>query len=1284
MDNKTIFVRTDKGEDEVRNKSGDLSGDIRRALLMVDGSATFGEIGKRAAPSLRNMLEEVLKKLEKEGFIEDSAKFGKIPRMIVPTKLVTPVKKPADEGLGELDFTGIFRAPTPEMMAAEAARAKAEAEAAARAQAEARTRQQEAEAARLKAEQEAAQARAKAELAKQQAAAEARAREEAERQAREKTEAVRKKAEQEAARLRAELEAAKVKAEAAIRARAEAEKRARDEAAHLKAEQEKLQAQLVKDRAVAETKARLKAEQEAAQMRAELEAEKARIEAEAKAREEAAQRVREEAEAVRIKAQQEAEAARLKAEQEATHAREEAEHIKQEAMAEARAREEAAEAARVKAEQEAAQMRAELEAEKARIEAEAKAREEAARKESERIKQEALAEARAREEAAEAARFKAQQEAEAARLKARQEAETARIEAEAEAERIRLDAEQEALAHEEAEAMQLRAEVEAGAQQQEQAACLKAEQEAARVREEFELTRQKAEAEERAQAEVARRFLDDMQQHVPEVSEAAGEKVDQEAEALLLQSAKNMAEAAGEADRSGPGAKQAARSSSATVLFFDVVGYTKQSVKKQTRVKKQFTQVLADCLAAQVDGERIILDTGDGAAVGFLQHPEDALEVAMLFRKTVLANRHKDYPELKVRIGIHLGPINVVKDMNGQSNMVGDGINDAQRVMSFAGTDQIYVSRSYYDFISRLSDEYADLFEYRGSLKDKHEREHPVYELVDATVAAEESELPQAEEGRSPLRLEPFNIALSGEEAPTPEVALKTPEILPEVAAPASDAAESLQAVKTGETITVQGTVPPPAPLPAETAKPAAHMPSEEEVTKVAGEQARIWQEAERRAAEAARLKAEKAGQEIAERKKRKATKAKAPRIRFSTLAARMPWGKLAAGLFVTALIALFAAPYIVPTQGYATRIEQALSARLQQPVHVGKLAVRLLPVPRMELSDVSIGSAKQIKAQQARVNFTLSALFSSTKPIGSIELEGLQLDGTALPQLPAWLQKLASDAQYPVTGIILEQGKIEADGVQLTGIGGSLDFDNSGKFAGAKLHADGNKISLDIAAPAGGKAPLTLTLRDTALPGLPGLVFEELNAKGELMDGELAISDFDSHFMGGLLFGGARIDWRSGWQASGTLVAKVLALQNMNKLLEGDLDGTANFRMQAEKLSGLAQSLNLDGSFVVSKGVINGIDIVETTRLRSRESRPGGRTHFDKLSGDLLLANGSYALKQLKMSAGVLSASGTADVAKQQVSGRISAELTLRAGMGQVMLQLGGTTAGLTLRTAN
>ena len=123
MDNKTLFIRTSKGEDEVRSKTSHLAGDIRRALVMVDGIATFGEISKRAAPSLRGVLDEMFKELEKGGFIQNKAKAGNIPRIVVPPKMAVPAKKPVEDVDEELDFTAAFRPPSREAMAAEAAEA---------------------------------------------------------------------------------------------------------------------------------------------------------------------------------------------------------------------------------------------------------------------------------------------------------------------------------------------------------------------------------------------------------------------------------------------------------------------------------------------------------------------------------------------------------------------------------------------------------------------------------------------------------------------------------------------------------------------------------------------------------------------------------------------------------------------------------------------------------------------------------------------------------------------------------------------------------------------------------------------------------------------------------------------------------------------------------------------------------------------------------------------------------------------------------------------------------
>ena len=123
-----------------------------------------------------------------------------------------------------------------------------------------------------------------------------------------------------------------------------------------------------------------------------------------------------------------------------------------------------------------------------------------------------------------------------------------------------------------------------------------------------------------------------------------------------------------------------------------------------------------------------MIDTGDGAATCFLGDPEEALQSALLLRGLLL---QKYGQMLSVRIGLHLGPIRMVFDINQRVNVVGDGINVAQRIMDFAQPNQIVVSRAYYDVVSCLTDNAAGMFSAMGPHLDKHLRSHEIYAVLD-------------------------------------------------------------------------------------------------------------------------------------------------------------------------------------------------------------------------------------------------------------------------------------------------------------------------------------------------------------------------------------------------------------------------------------------------------------------------------------------------------------------------------------------------------------------------
>lgn len=171
------------------------------------------------------------------------------------------------------------------------------------------------------------------------------------------------------------------------------------------------------------------------------------------------------------------------------------------------------------------------------------------------------------------------------------------------------------------------------------------------------------------------------------------------------------------------------KTSICSIVFLDIIDYSKKSDADQIEVKNQFNVLINRSLKGVAQNDRIILDTGDGVAIALMGSPEDAMFVALTIRDGILKiNTHSATP-LCVRFGINLGPVRIVRDINGHPNIIGDGINVAQRIMSFAKANQILVSRSYYEITSRLTSELSEMFDFCGVKHDKHVREHEVYSV---------------------------------------------------------------------------------------------------------------------------------------------------------------------------------------------------------------------------------------------------------------------------------------------------------------------------------------------------------------------------------------------------------------------------------------------------------------------------------------------------------------------------------------------------------------------------
>src|SRR5437879_5741709 len=129
----------------------------------------------------------------------------------------------------------------------------------------------------------------------------------------------------------------------------------------------------------------------------------------------------------------------------------------------------------------------------------------------------------------------------------------------------------------------------------------------------------------------------------------------------------------------------------AHVLFIDIVGYSKLLINEQRSLLDTLNQIVRhtdEFRNAEAAGTLIKIPTGDGMALVFYKSPEEPVECALEISRAL-----KEHPELKLRMGVHSGPVSGVVDVNERANVAGAGINVAQRVMDCGDAGHILLSK---------------------------------------------------------------------------------------------------------------------------------------------------------------------------------------------------------------------------------------------------------------------------------------------------------------------------------------------------------------------------------------------------------------------------------------------------------------------------------------------------------------------------------------------------------------------------------------------------------------
>ena len=162
------------------------------------------------------------------------------------------------------------------------------------------------------------------------------------------------------------------------------------------------------------------------------------------------------------------------------------------------------------------------------------------------------------------------------------------------------------------------------------------------------------------------------------------------------------------------------------ILFLDIVGYSTLLVDEQKELVQELNQVVRETeqfSAAEAEGKLTRLPTGDGMVLVFTNNPEAPVECALEISKAL-----KSHPRLKLRMGIHSGPVNPVMDVNDQVNLAGAGINVAQRVMSCGDAGHILLSKHFAEDLEHYAHWRSYLHDI-GKVQVKHGARIPLVNL---------------------------------------------------------------------------------------------------------------------------------------------------------------------------------------------------------------------------------------------------------------------------------------------------------------------------------------------------------------------------------------------------------------------------------------------------------------------------------------------------------------------------------------------------------------------------
>jgi hypothetical protein len=405
-----------------------------------------------------------------------------------------------------------------------------------------------------------------------------------------------------------------------------------------------------------------------------------------------------------------------------------------------------------------------------------------------------------------------------------------------------------------------------------------------------------------------------------------------------------------------------------------------------------------------------------------------------------------------------------------------------------------------------------------------------------------------------------------------------------------------------------------------------------------------------------------------------------------ASLSAREIWAKrrpgslakqFAAMLLLTLIVAVAALPFVPLESG---PYEKAAQAWLGEPVKIGTVNLTLLPIPQLKFEKVVIGKEHPLRAALIKAAPVITSLLEEP-----ISLKSLELENATFPRefLPALLQDKSRRGSLGVQRISAKGLKLDIPELNLPALDVNAILSSDGALQSVAILNAERGLSVKLQ-PQGERAGIEISADTFPLPIGVDLTLSEFLAKGTVTKGELALSEAEARAFGGRLLGNVRLRWSSGWSMEGEFAVRQMDAGKIAAplLAGGTLQGKGVYSMKGLLPERMILNAQLDGNFAIQKGSITNVDM---TRLLQGSSSGGGTTLFSEMSGVVSADANRLLVRQIRMAAGLLNATGQVEMDPQKnLSGRMQIELRAESVQARAMLTVSGTLQNPQFRRSN